>query len=39
MTAEEDAEMMVASRAVRKKRGSWWQLPKNYKERPEGESE
>jgi hypothetical protein len=35
ITAEEDAEMMSISRMVRKKRGSWWQLPKDYKERPE----
>jgi hypothetical protein len=36
MTAEEDAEMILVSRMVRKKRGSWWQLPKDFKEQPEG---
>ena len=35
MTAEEDAEMISVRRMVRKKRGSWWQLAKDFKERPE----
>jgi hypothetical protein len=34
----EDPEMISVSRMVRKKRGSWWQLPKDYKERPEAGS-
>jgi hypothetical protein len=34
MTAEEDVKMISVSRTVRKKRGSWWQLPKNYPEKP-----
>ena len=29
MTAEE-VRMISVSRTVRKKRGSWWQLPKNH---------
>jgi hypothetical protein len=32
---EEDDEMMSVARMVRKKRGSWWQLPKDFKEQPE----
>jgi hypothetical protein len=35
ISAEEDAEMMSIARRVRKKRGSWWQLPKDFKEQPE----
>jgi hypothetical protein len=35
MTAEENAEMISVSRMVRKKRGSWWQLPKDFKKRPQ----
>jgi hypothetical protein len=35
ITADEDAEMITVARMVRKKRGSWWQLPKNYVEQPE----
>jgi hypothetical protein len=35
MAAENDDEMMSISRSVRRKRGSWWQLPKDYKEQPE----
>jgi len=31
----EDADMISVSRMVRKKRGSWWQLPKDFKEQPE----
>ena len=34
MTTVEDAEMVSVSRMVRKKRGSWWQLPKNFREQP-----
>jgi hypothetical protein len=30
--AEEDLEMMALEHSVRHKRGSWWQLPKDYKE-------
>jgi hypothetical protein len=33
----DDAEMVTVSRMVRKKRGSWWQLPKDYKEQLEDE--
>jgi len=36
-TAEEDPEMISVSRLVRKKRGSWWQLPKDYEEQPEAD--
>lgn len=36
MTSEEkEDEMMSVARMVRKKRGSWWQLPKDFKEQPE----
>jgi hypothetical protein len=35
ITAEEDAEMISVSRMVRKKRGNWWQLPKDFKEQPD----
>lgn len=35
--AAEDAEMISVSRMVRKKRGSWWQLPKDFKEQSEAE--
>jgi hypothetical protein len=34
-TSGEEAEMISVSRMVRKKRGSWWQMPKDYKEEPE----
>jgi hypothetical protein len=34
-TAGRDDEMMTITRSVRMKRGSWWQLPKDFKERPE----
>jgi hypothetical protein len=27
--------MISVSRMVRKKRGSWWQMPKDYREEPE----
>jgi hypothetical protein len=32
-----DEEMVSVARMVRKKRGSWWQLPKDYVEQPEAE--
>ena len=35
MTAEAEAEMISVSRMVRRKRGSWWQLPKDFKEQAE----
>jgi hypothetical protein len=34
-TAGEEAEMISVSRTVRKKRGTWWQVPKDYNEEPE----
>jgi hypothetical protein len=34
-TAGEEAEMISVSRMVRKKRGSWWQMPKDYRQEPE----
>jgi hypothetical protein len=34
-TAGEEAEMVSVSRMVRKKRGTWWQVPKDYNEEPE----
>jgi hypothetical protein len=34
-TAIGDAEMVSVSRMVRRKRGSWWQVPKDYKEVPD----
>jgi hypothetical protein len=37
MTAGEEAEMISISRMVRKKRGSWWQMPKDFKEQPEAD--
>jgi len=37
ISAEEEAEMMTIARMVRKKRGSWWQLPKDLKEQPEND--
>lgn len=29
MAPEEDAEMVSVARMVRRKRGSWWQVPKD----------
>jgi hypothetical protein len=35
IAAEKDAEMISIARMVRKKRGSWWQLPKDFKDQPD----
>lgn len=35
MAPQEDAEMISVARMVRKKRGSWWQVPKDFKEQPD----
>ena len=35
VTAGQDDEMITITRSVRMKRGSWWQLPKDFRERPE----
>jgi hypothetical protein len=37
ITVEEDPEMISVSRLVRRKRGSWWQLAKDYKDEPESD--
>jgi hypothetical protein len=37
ITVEEDREMISVSRLVRRKRGSWWQLAKDYKDEPESD--
>jgi uncharacterized protein len=34
---DEEVKMISIARMVRKKRGSWWQLPKDFKERPIGD--
>ena len=31
-TSTDDAEMVTVARHVRKRRGSWWQIPKDYKD-------
>jgi hypothetical protein len=37
VTTERDIKMISIARSVRMKRGSWWQLPKDFKEQPEDE--
>jgi hypothetical protein len=32
---QKDAEMISIERKVRKRRGSWWQLPKDFKDQPD----
>ncbi len=34
--ADDDMQMMAIERMVRKRKGSWWQLPKDLPDEPEG---